>query len=143
VFGEPPPHWQSVVRQPLAWLHSFADAMAEAWPGVRPLWARARPLLEHEVRRVGIAAVRGELDLILDRLHPASQFGDGVLKIRDPEPGRFDLQALASGTAEVASIPFRQLLDELIDAGLAIRLGGRYHVLPFRPRRWPVPFLDA
>jgi hypothetical protein len=92
VFGEPPPHWRSVVRQPLAWLHSFADAIAEAWPCVRPLWARARPLLEHEVRRVGIAAVRGELDLILDRLHPASQFGDGVLKIRDPEPGRFDLQ---------------------------------------------------
>jgi hypothetical protein len=50
-------------------------------------------LLEHEVRRVGIAAMRGGLDLILDRLHPASQFGDDVLKIRDPEPGRFDLQA--------------------------------------------------
>jgi hypothetical protein len=93
VFGEPPLHWQSVLRQPLAWLRSYADAMAEVWPCVQPLWARAKPLLEHEVRRVGIAAMRGGLDLILDRLHPASQFDNDVLKIRDPEPGRFDLQA--------------------------------------------------
>ena len=93
VFGEPPLHWQGVLRQPLAWLHSYADAMAEAWPSVQPLWARAKPMLEHEVRRVGIAAMRGDLDLILDRLHPASRFDDDVLKIRDPEPGRFDLQA--------------------------------------------------
>jgi hypothetical protein len=93
VFGEPPLHWRSVLRQPLAWLHSYADAMAEVWPCVEPLWARAKPLLDQEVRRVGIAAMRGGLDLILDRLHPASQFDDDVLKIRDPEPGRFDLQA--------------------------------------------------
>jgi hypothetical protein len=52
-------------------------------------------------------------------------------------------EALASATADVTAAPLRQLLDELIDAGLAIRLGDRYHVLPFRPRRWPVPFLDA
>jgi len=93
VFGEPPPHWQGVLRQPLAWVHSYADAMAEVWPCVQPLWAQAKPLLEHEVRRVGIAAMRGGLDLILDRLHPASQFDDDVLRIRDPEPGRFDLRA--------------------------------------------------
>jgi hypothetical protein len=37
--------------------------------------------------------MRGGLDLVLDRLHPASQFADDVLKIRDPEPGRFDLRA--------------------------------------------------
>jgi hypothetical protein len=92
-FGEPPPHWQSALRQPRAWLDSYADAIAEAWRCVQPLWVRARPLLEHEVRRVGIAAMRGGLDLILDQLHPASQFDDDVLTIRDPEPGQFDLRA--------------------------------------------------
>jgi len=93
VFTEPPVHWQGVLRRPLAWLHSYADAMAEVWPSVQPLWARAAPLLEHEVRRVGIAAMRGDLGLVLDRLHPASRFDDGVLKIRDPEPARFELRA--------------------------------------------------
>jgi hypothetical protein len=92
VFAEPPLHWQGVLRQPLTWLHSYANAMAEVWPSVQPLWARAAPLLEHEVRRVGIAAMRGDLGLILDRLHPASRFDDDVLKIRDPEPARFDLR---------------------------------------------------
>jgi hypothetical protein len=93
VFTEPPVHWRGVLRQPLAWLHSYANAMAEVWPSVQPLWARATPLLEHEVRRVGIAAMRGDLGLILDRLHPASRFDDDVLRIRDPEPARFDLRA--------------------------------------------------
>jgi hypothetical protein len=37
--------------------------------------------------------MRGDLGLVLDRLHPASRFDDDVLKIRDPEPARFDLRA--------------------------------------------------
>jgi hypothetical protein len=81
--------------------------------------------------------------------------GPGFIRIRDLRPGgphsrvivdgswaeRFE--ALASATADATAAPLRQLLDELIGAGLAIGLGDRYHVLPFRPRRWPVPFLDA
>jgi hypothetical protein len=81
--------------------------------------------------------------------------GPGFVRIRDLRPGgphrrvivegpwadRFE--ALAAATADAAAPAFRRLLGELVDAGLAIRLGDRYQVLPFRPRRWPVPFLDA
>jgi DNA-binding transcriptional ArsR family regulator len=93
VFGEPPPHWQAALRRPRSWLHSYADAIGEVWQCVQPLWSQAQPMLDREVRRVGAAAVRGRLDLILDQLHPASQLDGNVLKIRDPEPARFDLGA--------------------------------------------------
>jgi hypothetical protein len=81
--------------------------------------------------------------------------GPDFIRVRDERPGGpqqrvvvdgpwaeiFD--ALASGTADVTAAPVRLLAGELIDAGLAIRLGDRYQILPFRPRRWPVPFTDA
>jgi DNA-binding SARP family transcriptional activator len=87
----PPPQWLAALRQPQSWMHAYADAMADAWRSVEPLWTEARPMLEREIRRVGAAAVRGGLDLILDRLHPASQFDNHVLRIRDPEPASFEL----------------------------------------------------
>ena len=89
--GTPPPHWRDALRRPRTWLHAYATAMADAWRSVEPLWIQAQPVLEREVRRVGAAAVRGGLDLILDRLHPASQFDNNVLRIRDPEPASFEL----------------------------------------------------
>lgn len=89
--GIPPPQWQRALRRPRHWVHAYADAMADAWRSVESLWAQAQPMLEGEIRRVGAAAVRGGLDLILDRLHPASQFDNQVLRIRDPEPASFDL----------------------------------------------------
>ena len=91
-FDEPPAHWQGALRAPRDWLHGYATAIDEAWRSVEPLWKWAQPLLEDEVMRVGAAAVRGGLDLILDGLHPASQFDHDVLRIRDPEPAGFDLQ---------------------------------------------------
>jgi DNA-binding transcriptional ArsR family regulator len=92
VFGDtPPPHWQDASRRPRRWLHAYACAMADAWTCVEPLWKQAQPLLAREVERVGIASVRGQLGVILAGLHPASRFADGVLRIRDPEPGSFRL----------------------------------------------------
>lgn len=92
VFDQtPPPQWRDAARRPRTWLHAYAGAMADAWRSIEPLWLQAQPMLEREVERVGAAAVRGGLDLILDRLHPASQFTDNVLKIRDPEPASFEL----------------------------------------------------
>lgn len=92
VFGDSPPrHWQQAVREPGRWLRSYAGVMGDAWACVRPLWEQAQPLLAREVERVGAAAVRGQLGLILDGLHPASRFTGGVLRIRDPEPARFHL----------------------------------------------------
>lgn len=89
--GRPPAHWHSVAKRPREWLHAQATATSEAWSAVRPLWNQARPLLEREVERVGAAAVRGRLDVVLGGLNPRSRFDDGVLKISDPEPARFEL----------------------------------------------------
>jgi DNA-binding transcriptional ArsR family regulator len=92
VFGSaPPPHWRAVERQPRQWLRAYAGATHAVWTAMRPAWRDARPLLDREVARVGSAAVRGRLDLILGGIHPNGRFEDGVLKIRDPEPARFEL----------------------------------------------------
>ena len=92
VFGQtPPPQWQGALRRPRNWVHDYADAMADAWRAVEPMWIKSKPILEREVRRVGAAAVRGGLDLILDRLHPASRLDNHVLRIPDPEPATIDL----------------------------------------------------
>ncbi|GAA4506642.1 hypothetical protein GCM10023191_064030 [Actinoallomurus oryzae] len=93
VFGRsgPPPHWRTVARQPRHWLRAYASATSQVWAAMRPVWREARPLLDREVARVGAAAMRGRLDVILGGIHPSSRFEDGVLKIRDPEPARFDL----------------------------------------------------
>jgi DNA-binding transcriptional ArsR family regulator len=89
--GQPPRHWQAVLRRPGAWLDAYASAIGEAWQCVEPLWTQAQPLLEREVARVGTAVMRGSLGLILDELHPASEFDSDVLRIRDPEPARLSL----------------------------------------------------
>ncbi|GAB3958348.1 hypothetical protein GCM10029978_003100 [Actinoallomurus acanthiterrae] len=89
--GRPPADWGSVAKRPRHWLHSHAEATREAWSAVRPLWQQARPLLHREVERVGTAAVRGRLDVVLGGLHPRSRYEDGVLRISDPEPTRFEL----------------------------------------------------
>jgi DNA-binding transcriptional ArsR family regulator len=92
VFGSaPPPHWHAVARRPRQWLHAYAGATDAVWRAMRPAWRDARPLLDREVARVGAAAVRGRLDLVLGGIHPSGRFEDGVLKIRDPEPARFEL----------------------------------------------------
>lgn len=92
VFGDgPPAHWRAVARHPRQWLHAYAGAASEVWSAMRPVWREARPLLDREVARVGAAAVRGRLDVVLGGIHPSGRFEDGVLKIRDPEPARFDL----------------------------------------------------
>jgi len=92
VFGEaPPPHWRAVARLPRQWLRAYAGATSQVWAAMRPAWREARPLLDREVARVGAAAVRGRLDAVLGGIHPSGRFADGVLKIRDPEPARFEL----------------------------------------------------
>jgi hypothetical protein len=57
--------------------------------------------------------MRGDLGLILDRLHPASRFDDDVLRIRDPEPARWS-----------CSRPYGPVQDRL-----------RRHARPRRDRR--------
>lgn len=89
--GGLPAHWRYVADRPADWLHGYADTMGEVWRAVEPLWKRARPLLDREIERIGIASVRGELGTVLGGLHPTTTFDGGTLRISDPEPARFDL----------------------------------------------------
>jgi hypothetical protein len=99
VFGSaPPPHWRAVARQPGQWLRAYAGATHAVWTAMRPAWRDARPLLDREVARVGSAAVRGRLDLILasrtgtrpgaDRADPADH--DGRARHADPAHAQRD-----------------------------------------------------
>jgi hypothetical protein len=78
--------------------------------------------------------------------------GPGFVRIRDVRPGGPHLRVtvddpwadvfgtLVAAAADVADGPGRQLLDELVAAGLAVAVGTVTHVLPFRLRRWPIPY---
>jgi hypothetical protein len=93
-----------------------------------------------EQHRFGLCTYRrGPGFVRIHDLRPGGQ--NRRVMVDDPWAGRFE--ALAAATADAAVPAFRQLLGELTDTGLAIGLGDRYQVLPFRPRRWPVPFLGA
>jgi DNA-binding transcriptional ArsR family regulator len=110
VFGSaPPPHWRAVARQPRQWLRAYAGATSQVWTAMRPAWRDARPLLDREVARVGAAAVRGRLDAVLGGIHPNGRFEDGILKIRDPEPARFEL-----GDRPLVLVPMMSGSDALI-----------------------------
>jgi DNA-binding transcriptional ArsR family regulator len=68
--AEPPAVWRAGVANPERWLTGFADACRVAWEISRPRWRRARPLLRREARRIGLAAVSGQLGAVLGDLHP-------------------------------------------------------------------------
>jgi DNA-binding transcriptional ArsR family regulator len=110
--GGPPAHWRPVARRPREWLRGYAGATSQVWTAIRPVWQQARPLLDREVERVGAAAVRGRLDVVLSGIHPGTRFEDGVLRFRDPEPARFELAGrplvlvpmLAGGDAFICSL---------------------------------------
>ncbi|SDH59828.1 ArsR/SmtB family transcription factor [Nonomuraea jiangxiensis] len=110
-FGEgpPPPHWRSAAEHPTRWLHGYAAALADVWSVTEPLWRQARGLLDREVRRVGVAAVRGGPELLLGALNSRIVQGEGRLLISDLEPGTFDL-----GEREVVLVPMLAGKDALI-----------------------------
>ncbi|MEV4115499.1 hypothetical protein [Nonomuraea sp. NPDC049695] len=64
-FGQLPAHWRAAAERPGRWLHGYAGAFADVWATAERLWSRARPLLDREVARVGVASVRGGLDELL------------------------------------------------------------------------------
>ncbi|SEG76221.1 Helix-turn-helix domain-containing protein [Nonomuraea solani] len=89
--GRPPPHWHPAMKHPNRWLHGYADLVDEAWKAMRPVWERARPLLDREVERVAVAAARRSLDVVLNGLHNGCVFEDGTLSFPDFEPDRFSI----------------------------------------------------
>jgi DNA-binding transcriptional ArsR family regulator len=71
------PHWQAAADQSRRWLNSMADASMDTWAVAKPRWQAAEPLLDREIRRVGIAAVRGGMSALLNSLHPGISYRDG------------------------------------------------------------------
>jgi DNA-binding transcriptional ArsR family regulator len=78
------PGWQAAAREPRRWLASMADASLDTWAVLQPRWQAAAPLLDREVARVGIAAVRGGMEALLNSLHPRISYADGVLTAAFP-----------------------------------------------------------
>ncbi|GAA3712072.1 hypothetical protein GCM10022224_092020 [Nonomuraea antimicrobica] len=89
--GPLPVHWRSAAERPAAWLHGYAGALSDIWNTVEPLWKRARPLLDREIRRVGVAAVRGGPELLLGALTDRITCVEGGLCIADVEASSYEL----------------------------------------------------
>ncbi|MEV0385401.1 winged helix-turn-helix domain-containing protein [Nonomuraea sp. NPDC050643] len=110
-FGEGPlpVHWRSAADRPAAWLHGYAGALADVWHTTEPLWKRARALLDREVRRVGIATVRGGPELLLGALTSRITCGERGLLISDIEASTYDL-----GNRKIVLVPMLAGKDAVI-----------------------------
>ncbi|GAA2697071.1 hypothetical protein GCM10010412_091700 [Nonomuraea recticatena] len=86
-----PEHWRLAASKPACWLRGYATALSDVWNATSPLWHHARPLLDKEIERVGIASVRGGLELLLGSLSERIQYGEHGLQIADIEPSVYDL----------------------------------------------------
>jgi DNA-binding transcriptional ArsR family regulator len=137
--GSPPAHWQGVARRPRGWVQAYAGALAQVWSVMAPRWREADRLLNREVERIGAATVRGNLDVVLGDLHPYSRFEDGVLRIGDPEPARFELAGrplvlvpmLSGGDALICSLD----QPEAVWLGYPLPgVGQLFHATPAPPR---------
>jgi len=80
--------WRAAADQPRRWLSSMADASLDIWAMAEPLWRTAGSLLDREIRRIGIAAVRGGMEALLNSLHPGVTYHDGTFVFAPPcDPG--------------------------------------------------------
>jgi len=76
-----PLRWREAADQPRRWLNSMADASLDAWAVAEPRWRAAGPLLDREIRRIAIAAVRGGMAALLNSLHPRISYRDGTFAL--------------------------------------------------------------
>jgi DNA-binding transcriptional ArsR family regulator len=79
-----PPQLRAAADQPRRWLNSMADASLDTWAVAEARWRAAGPLLDREIRRVGIAAVRGAMAALLNNLHPGISYHDGTFTFAPP-----------------------------------------------------------
>ncbi|WP_141703461.1 ArsR/SmtB family transcription factor [Planobispora rosea] len=107
--GTPPSHWRSAAERPGHWLRGYASALADVWNTAEPLWKCARPLLDREVERVGIAAVRGGHELLLGALSGRIVYGECGLLISDLESSTFEL-----GDRKLVLVPMMAGKDAVI-----------------------------
>ncbi|MGI5128611.1 winged helix-turn-helix domain-containing protein [Pseudonocardia sp. CA-107938] len=101
-----PQHWRQVVDDPRPWASDVADALSALWTLVEPVWRRESALRGREADRVGAAAARQSLDIVLAGAHPRGRVCDGALVFPDPEATVTD----ATGRTVVLA-PVLQRLD--------------------------------
>ncbi|WP_162795750.1 ArsR/SmtB family transcription factor [Nonomuraea lactucae] len=89
--GPLPEHWRPAADRPDRWLHGYATALADVWTVTEPLWRRARPLLDREIERVGVASVRGGPEPLLGMLNDRIRYGERELLIADIESSTYEL----------------------------------------------------
>ncbi|WP_155126468.1 ArsR/SmtB family transcription factor [[Actinomadura] parvosata] len=107
--GPLPVQWRSAAERPAAWLHGYASAISEAWDTAAPLWDNARALLDREIRRVGVAAVRGGPEALLGTLSPRLTYGGDRLLVSGADAGTHDL-----GERPIVLVPMLAGKDALI-----------------------------
>ncbi|WP_433430157.1 ArsR/SmtB family transcription factor [Nonomuraea sp. CA-141351] len=107
--GPLPAHWRPAAERPGRWLHGYASALADVWSATEPLWRRARALLDREVRRVGVAAVRGGPELLLGALNNRIVSGERGLLIADVESSTYEL-----GDRRIVLVPMLAGKDAVI-----------------------------
>lgn len=89
----PPPGWDMVERRPERWLAEFARTMGRVAGALDEVWRAARPLIDRETERVGVAALLGASRELLTTLHADARIEDGELVLRrwGSEPLRWSI----------------------------------------------------
>lgn len=83
--GALPPPWVRPGHAPRQWVRDLADGLEAMWSAISPVWHREDRLRAHEAERVGMAAARGALDVVLAQAHPRGRMVDGALVFPDPD----------------------------------------------------------
>lgn len=73
--------WRRIGDEPRRWLSAYAATTATAWRLLEPWWHTVGPLIDRETERIGIAAVRGGLDTVLNTLSRRITFADGTFHV--------------------------------------------------------------
>ncbi|MEJ3658060.1 helix-turn-helix domain-containing protein [Actinomycetes bacterium KLBMP 9759] len=98
-----PAQWERVAAAPRMWVRDFADALESLWAVVEPVWRREAALRSREADRVGSAAVRRALDIVLAQAHPRGRAENGILHFPDPEGVDLDATGKIAVLAPVLS----------------------------------------
>jgi DNA-binding transcriptional ArsR family regulator len=104
--GSIPRTWERIAEAPRGWLHDLADLMETLWRNAGPAWRREDRLRAREAERIGVAAARCALDVVLAGAHPRGLAAGGVLAFPDPE----GTERTAAGRSLVLA-PFLSILD--------------------------------
>jgi DNA-binding transcriptional ArsR family regulator len=91
--GEVPRTWAGVEARPARWLEDFALAIGRASDAIAPVWREARPLVERETERIGVASSVGASREVLATLHAVGRVEGSELVLRRDggEPSRWSL----------------------------------------------------